>query len=410
MDLKPVWVPIVQRLFPTLGPGGIANGLSWVLHADATKMVHVTRYADIREVWEREADFSVRTYQQRMAETTGPFILGMTDDARYQHEAHILGQVLRRADAELVRRIAREESERAIARVAKRGQIDAVSELASVVSMRTAMRYFGLEVADPMRVLALFQVTSWYIFAFWFDPSMRDAAIAAGKELRAILDDLIARRRQNGQLGDADVLGRLLSEASDFADRDAGVARSLAGLCSGTLNAPIGLFVNMMDKLLSLDAAQRDKLHALANDDGAREPLRDYLLEAQRFGAFPGALCRFAEQTTSIARGTSRACTIPAGTTVVLWPLLAAYDADVFSQPFRFMPGRPRDLYMTVGHARHRCLGEHVGQTLVEEMARALLRLPGLARAPGDAGQVHRQAIEKASFPDRFELTFDVSG
>jgi cytochrome P450 len=406
MDLKPLWVPVVQRFSPTIGPGGLANALSCVLHADATKMVHVTRYADIREVWEREEDFSVRTYSQRLGETTGPFILGESNDARYAIESHILGQAVRRSDAPLVRRIAREESARAVSSVANGGQIDAVGELASVVSIRTAMRYFGLDVRDPMGLLALFQVTSWYIFAFWFDPKMRDAAIDAARTLRPMLDELVAQRRRAGKAGDADVLGRLLRLSSSFSDGDAGVARSIAGLCSGMLHAPIGLFVSMVDKLLSLDPAAQYGVHELAQS--GRDPARfsEYLLEAQRFGAFPGALCRFAERSATIAQGARRAAEIPKGTTVVLWPFLAGFDPEAFPQPFRFKPGRPRETYMTLGHARHHCLGAHAGQTLIEEMARALFALPNLRRAEGELGAVRRRPTSQAGFPDRFVLRF----
>ena len=411
MDLKPIWVPLVHRLFPTPGPGRLASGLSLFLHADASKMVHVTRYADVQEVWQREEDFSVRTYGARMSETTGPFILGMTDSARYLPEARVLAQVVRRDDAALIQRIAIEETERAFERIEGRGRIDVIQDVADLVPIRLAMRYFGIQVADSERLLRLFQKVSFYIFAFWFDPTMRDAAIAAGVELKYILGDLIKRRRQSGQLGDHDVLGRLLSLHEPFVDGDAGIARSIAGLCSGTLNAPIGLFSNAVDKLLGLERGQRRALYELACSRAATDPsghtFEDYVREAERFGVFPGVLHRYAERSTSIAAGTSREKQIEQGTTVVVWPWLASLDSAPFEQPFAFRPGRPKSQYMAFGHSRHRCLGEHIGQTMVTEMARALFALPGLRRAPGKAGTIQSLPIEQASFPRSFLLEFD---
>lgn len=411
MDLKPLWVPLVHRFVPTPGPGRLAAGLSFFLHADASKMVHVTRYADVREVWQREDDFSVRTYGTRMAETTGPFILGTTDSARYLPEARVLAQVVRREDAALIQRIAAEETERAFLRVRSRGRVDVIQDVADIVPIRLAMRYFGIQVADSERLLRLFQKVSFYIFAFWFDPAMRDAGIAAGVELKHILGELIKRRRQSGEHGDQDVLGRLLSMHEPFVDGDAGIARSIAGLCSGTLNAPIGLFANSVDKLISLPRSQRRTLQELARSsagvDRQGHSFQDYVLEAERFGVFPGVLHRYAERDTTIAAGTAREKHVAAGTTVVVWPWLAGFDSVPFEQPFAFKPGRPKSQYMAFGHERHRCLGEFIGQAMVCEMTRALFALDGLRRASGKAGTIQSRPIEQASFPRSFVLEFE---
>jgi cytochrome P450 len=413
MNLKPIWIPLVHRFFPTPGPGKLTSALSLMLHAEASNMVHVTRYADIREVWEREDDFSVRTYGVRMAETTGPFILGTTDSARYKREAQLLAQVVRREDAALIQRIAVEETEQAFLRVRGRGRghVDVIRDVGDVVPIRLAMRYYGIQVADAERLLRLFQKVSFYIFSFWFDPTMRDIAIAAAVELKQILGEIIERRRQRGELGDGDVLGRLLSLRDPFDDGDAGIARSIAGLCSGTLNAPIGLFANTVDKLLDLDRNQRRTLHELARTpssvDAQQHSFEDYVLEGERFGFFPGVLHRYAERTTTIAAGTSREKRIAEGTTVVVWPWLAGFDSVPFERPFTFKPGRPKSQYMSFGHGRHRCLGEHIGQTLVREMSRSLFALPGLRRAHGKAGAIQSLPIEQASFPSSFRLEFD---
>ncbi len=412
MDLRKLWLPLAHRLFPTIGPGGAANALSLVLHSDASRMVHVTRYMDVAEVWSRDDDFSVRGYGERMGATTGPFILGMDDLDRYTKDATVIRSALRRDDAALVRRIVAEETAQAMDRVRKVGRIDIVRDLANVVPIRFSMRYFGLPEEDLDELLRRFQVASWYIFSFWFDPRMRDAAVSAAEDVRGTLAKYIEQRRREGDIAERDVIGRLLAASNGFADGDVGVLRSIAGLCSGTLNAPIGLFVNGMNKLVSLPEHERRTLHvmarrAVAGSERDDRSFRDYLREAERFGVFPSVLYRHAEHDTALAAGTSREKKIPAGTTVVIWPSLAAFDRDVFESPFEFIPGRPRWKYMGFGHGRHACLGEHIGQTLLHEMARALFALPRLRRGPGRAGTVRTLPVEQANFPSSFVLEFD---
>jgi cytochrome P450 len=120
-------------------------------------------------------------------------------------------------------------------------------------------------------------------------------------------------------------------------------------------------------------------------------------------------LHRYAERRSVLAEGTPRARTVEQGTTVVVWPSLAAFDERVFPSPFTFMRGRPQTHYMGFGHGLHRCLGEHVGQALIEQMARALFALEGLSRARGRAGTVQNGPLSKARFPISFRVRFDPS-
>jgi len=413
MDARELWLPLAHELLPIVGPGGLLNAvLSRYLGTDASRMVHVTRYADVAEIWQRDEDFSVRGYDERMTETTGPFILGMNEPGRYTPEAAILGRAVRREDAALVQRLVAEETASAIGRFRHTGRIDAIRDVADPVCIRFAQRYFGLEGPEPIRLLRLFQVVSWYIFTFFRDPVMRKAAASAAEELGTILDGIIQRRRAEGHIGDGDIMGRLLATAKDFRDGDHGVARSIAGLASGTLNAPIGLFANALNKLLGLDESTLARVRELARsaasgsaDDAAL--LSTYVDEAERFGVFPSVLYRHAERDAVIAAGTPRETRIPEGCTVVVWPSLGAFDAEVFDNPFAFQPGRPRQKYLSFGYGRHRCLGEHIGQALVHQMMQGLFALPGLRRAEGKAGRLVTRELHEANFPDGLVLEFD---
>lgn len=412
-DRRSLYLPIVQRLCPTPGPGGLVGAaLAHVLDADASNAIHVTRYLDVMEVLERDDDFSVRLYDEKMTETTGPFYLGMNDLARYLPDAHIIQSVVRRTDAELIRRIVTEETARALDLVRKKGVIDVVQDLAHVVPMRFVMRYYGIPYPDPEKLLGLFQTQAKYLFTFWTNPAKREEATAAGREIRVILNDMIRRRREGGNIDDGDIIGRLLSRKETFSDGDTGVARSVAGLASGSLNAPIGLFVLSMDKLMSLADAESATLRDVARGAAAGRPsdkerLADYVREAERFNVYPPFSYRYAERDTTLATGASREKAIPKGTKVVAWHSLAAFDRDTFDDPFSFVPGRPRWQYMCFGHGRHRCLGEHIGQILLEEMAQGLFSLPRLRRAAGKAGTLQFLPIPAGGFASSFRLEFD---
>lgn len=384
--------------------------LSKAVGADAESTVHVTRYFDVMEVLERDDDFSVRLYDEKMSATTGPFFLGMNDKARYERDAEVIWRAVRRTDVELAHRIAAEETKLALDAVRGTGRVDVVKDLVEVAVMRFVMRYFGTPLTEPERLLRLYQTTSKYLFAFWSDPVMRDEAISAGKSLRELLGETVAERRRSRNGAD-DVIGRFVDMEQGFVDGDTGIVRSVAGLSSGSINAPLGLFVYSVDTLLSLPEQELDNVRKLAESASlgsapASAGFRDYLYEAERFNVYPPFSYRYAERDTSIAVGTPREKRIPKGATVVTWQSLAAFDGDVFEAPYDFHAGRPRWQYAGFGHARHRCLGEHIGQALIYELALGLFTLPGLRRASSDAGRVRNLSVQQGKYPSTFTAEF----
>jgi cytochrome P450 len=170
--------------------------------------------------------------------------------------------------------------------------------------------------------------------------------------------------------------------------------------------------VTSAEKLLDLDEPDARRLRALAQSavTGSKEDLatfKTYVNEAERFGVFPSVLFREATRDTVLAPGTSHEKKLAAGSRVVVWPSLAAFDKDVFEDPFEFKPGRPEQKYMTFGYGRHRCLGEHIGQILVHEILLAVFALPGVRRAPGNEGQVTHRGVQEDNFPVSLILEFD---
>lgn len=406
-----LFLPLVHRFWPSPGPGGLVDFvLSKALGADAENTVHVTRYYDVQEVLERDDDFSVRIYDEKMTATTGPFFLGMNDKARYERDAEVIWRAVSKTDADVAHRIAAEETKLALDRVRGAGRVDIVKDLVVTVVSRFVMRFFGTHVPDGERLLRSYQTTSKYLFAFWSDPVMRDEAVAAGATIKELLSAVVAERRRN-PTGADDVLGRFVAMTKGFSDGDTGIVRSIAGLSSGAVNAPLGLFVYSVDTLLSLPRRELDALRGLderahSGDRSAGEKFFEYLREAERFNVYPPFSYRYAERDTAIAVGTAREKRIPKGATVVTWQSLAAFDRDVFDRPFEFRAGRPRSQYNGFGHGRHRCLGEHIGQALIYEMALGLFALPGIHRAANGAGRVRNTTVQQGHYPYTFTAEF----
>jgi hypothetical protein len=76
------------------------------------------------------------------------------------------------------------------------------------------------------------------------------------------------------------------------------------------------------------------------------------------------------------------------GAWVVTMPLLANYDSRVFPNPDRFNPMReyaPGRSPLLFGWAQHGCLGAHLAELLMVEMAKPLFA-KGLGRIPGPDG------------------------
>lgn len=135
----------------------------------------------------------------------------------------------------------------------------------------------------------------------------------------------------------------------------------------------------------------------------ARDALTHYIYEALRFRPMLPLLVRDAPRATIVAKGTPRVRVVPAGARVLAAPLAGMFDPEIFPHPPRFDPARPIESYIHFGDGERHCFGKYVAESALMEMVRALLRLPGLARASGRDGRIHYEGPA----PYSFILTFD---
>src|SRR5262249_42932895 len=124
----------------------------------------VTRYQDVIEVLDRNADFEV-VYEPKMRALTGDenFFLGMQDTPLYTRDVSNMRLVMRRDDvAAIVQPLARRLAEELVAKHAKR--MDLPNDLTLRVPTAIVTDYLGITGAANSDLIAWSTVMFWYLF------------------------------------------------------------------------------------------------------------------------------------------------------------------------------------------------------------------------------------------------------
>jgi len=387
--LRPVFA-ILRRWFPILRLG---------------KTAIISRYNDVIEVLKRDGDFSISQINaSKIDKIDGPFILGMDAGPQYDREQAALMQVIRRDDLEGIRAFVRNEAAGLIDAARPQSRIDVVNGLARVVPVRLITSYFGILGPDDPTMMRWMRDIFHYIFAnlTGADSVLQDALNSAA-EMHQSMDAQIARRKSLGkQEHTDDVLGRLLSlqdSAHPWLDDNA-VRRNLGGVIVGAVDTTSKFVALALNELLRRPAALAEAQAAARAED--IEAVRAYTWEAVRFNPHHPLQVRYCGREARIAAREKRAKTIPAGTATFVSTISAMFDPEVFTHPGKF-DGQRKVEYLHFGYGMHACFGRAINGVQIPELVAALLRLPGLRRAPGAAGQI----LYDGPFPNRLVLAFD---
>lgn len=371
--------------------------------------VIVTRFHDVVEVLDLDGIFSVKPYERWIRFTGhGPnYILGMDDSPQLQADQSILRLAARRDDLDAVRRIVDAAAEAYLGAVRHTKRLDLADSFAREVPLKLAAEYFGVPGPDPRTLGRWTRTLFLAIFGnFTADPKIAEAGKAAGGEFIAYLDGLIAdlkARRRSGEPPRDDVVGRLISMqcAPNAAFDDARIRDNLIGTINGIIdntntavNRAVDAFLDRPDAMAAAAAAAR------AGDD---DVLFAHILEVMRFNPPAPILARVSVREHVLARGTSRAATVPAGRLVLLATGGAMMDETELDAPSEYRPGRPYHQYLHFGRGIHMCFGRFISRVQLVALIGRLLLLPNLRRASGDEGKL----TFRGPFPERFVLNFD---
>ncbi|MGN6815429.1 MAG: cytochrome P450 [Solirubrobacterales bacterium] len=364
------------------------------------KIAVVSRYDDVVEVLEHDEAFSVSEYGEKMRALAGDFILGRDDSAAYEREVSILRLAAPRSDIPGLAGFAASEAERIVAEA--QGQLDLV-DFASRVPVRLVERWFGTPGPDEKTQI------EWAcaMFADIFlnqqdDAELHAAAERAGVAMRSHLDSVIAARKASGEIGD-DVLGRLISMQADpdtaFTDEE--IRTNFIGLIVGFIPTVMSATTLAVNALLERPDALAQACEAARTDDD--ETLRACMWEAMRLGPMAAGVIRRTAVDYVVAEGTHHATRIPAGTLTLAATQSAMLDGDVIDDPSDFKTDRPPHHYLHFGAGMHECFGRFANAMQIPAIAKAVLRQPGVKRAPGAEGKLERND----QYPTRLLVGFD---
>jgi len=369
------------------------------------KRAIVTRFSDVIEVLKRDRDFTIaEVNSERIGQIDGPFILGMDKSEEYDRESTLLHQCVRLEDLDRIRGLVKGTAEEFIAAARPQKRIDVVNGLARIVPIRLVATYFGMPGTDDPSMMRWMRDVFHYIFAdLTKAPTVLQDALNSGAELRGHMDKQIAlRKSKEASLPrNDDVLGRLLDlqVMHSWLDDNA-VRRNLSGLIVGAVDTTSHFVTLAVDELLRRPKQIASARVAALNGD--IEKVRRFAWEAVRFNPHHPVQVRHCSKRTKIAEGTPRMKTLPEGALIYVATLSAMFDSAEFVEPGQFNSQRSSQ-YLHFGYGMHECFGRHINAVQIPELVSALLRLPNLRRARGQAGQIQYDG----PFPDRLILEFD---
>src|SRR4051794_11433062 len=362
----------------------------------------VTRYHDVTEVLGHDEAFSVQPYREKMVRLAGDFILGTDDSPRYERDVSILRLAAPRSDVPALAAFVEETAETPVAD--GNGRID-VADLAKRVPARLFGRWFGTPGPDEDTLIAWTLAIFEDIFVnVKNDPAISAKADGASAALAAHLDAAIADRKAQAHGAPAtDVVGRLLAMqgtgATAFTDEEIRV--NVVGLVCGFVPTIATATTFALDALLDRPEALEGAQAAARTDDD--DALRAHMFEAMRLEPQGPGLFRTARTDFEVAEGSMHATRIPAGTVTFAATQSAMLDDDVVDHPHEFRTNRPAHHHLHFGVGLHQCFGRFANAMQIPLIAKAVLRRPGLARAPGPEGRL----VKAGPFPQSLLLTFE---
>jgi cytochrome P450 len=362
----------------------------------------VSQFRDVEEILHREEIFSVSPYLPRMMGVIGPFVLSQDITPRYDHDISVMRLVVRREDLARVKDIVSRHAAAIVGGLFHGGgPVEIVQTLTRKVPVRLADEYYGFSAAQDEQMMSWARACFREFFINLLDdPQVRAPAVAAGVEMAARLDVLLAERR-GGVAGDKDdVMGRLLrlQRAGDVAGLDDDlVRRTLMGLVIGMVETPSQAAIQALLMLLSMPDALASAAAAAKGDDD--DALADLVFEALRFRPINPMVVRIAKEDYRLRAGEPDETVIGKGTSVFALTWSAMFDPRVMDAPEQFRADRPDYDYLHFATGLHACFGRYISRIQIPQILKPLLKLKGLraAGAPQYDG----------TFPQTFSVAAD---
>jgi cytochrome P450 len=369
----------------------------------STGPVFITRFPDVQEALSRPDIFNV-TYAPMMDPSVGPYMLGRDCTEINQRDKGIMRAYMRMEDLPVIRQRVRRLADEAVEAVLyTANEIEVISTLSRMVPIRLTGEYFGFPGPDAASMFRWSRATQYDMFHnLDGNEQVHQDNIAAGHEMRAYLTGLLPRRRAQLAAGERlhDILSRLLEShfAADIGFDDERIITNMMGTLVGGIETTSQAIVQILDQLFKRPKVLAEAI-AAANGNDDRLMYR-YCWEALRFNPINPFVVRRCVADYRIAKGTLRAATIRAGSTVLVSTRSAMRDGRQLDAASGFAIDRPESVYMHLGYGLHTCLGDQVSRVQVPEIVRRILQIPGVR----PAGPID---FAGGPFPERYVLRYD---
>ena len=344
-----------------------------------------TTYADCSLILRRHLSFQVDLYKPKQ----GSYWMAQDETPVHVREKAVMRALLDREELPAMRAFIGQTAADRLTLGA--GAISVPHGLARAVALSLVQEWFGFDGSDRQ---SLFEWSYWsQQDAFHNQPfdHRPDAAQVIAKRERAefmmglYLARLIATKTVEVKLGgggDKPVARLLRLVFSGGLNDDFDIKRAIyniGGLLIGAVETSNHAVCNALAEIFARpDVLARARL-AAADPDPVK--FDGFAFEALRFRpAFP-YFFRTAHRDVELSSGTPHAVTVQPGTTVLAVTHSAMQDEHVFADPARFHEARAMGDTFTYGQGIHECLGKAIGQALVAETVRQVLRLKDVAPA-----------------------------
>jgi cytochrome P450 len=365
--------------------------------------VFITRFPDVQEALSRPDIFNI-TYAPMIDPSVGPFMLGRDCTEINQRDKGIMRAYMRMEDLPAIRQTVRRLANEAVEAVLyTQNEIEVVSTLSRGVPVKLTGDYFGFLGPDAASMFRWSRATQYDMFHnLDNDEKVHQDNIVAGHEMRAYLTELLPRRRAQLAAGEKldDILSRLLEShfASAIGFDDERIITNIMGTLVGGVETTSQAIVQILDQLFRRPKVLAQAI-AAANGNDDRLMYR-YCWEALRFNPINPFVVRHCVADYRIAKGTLRAATIRAGSTVLVSTRSAMRDGRQLDAASGFAIDRPESVYMHLGYGLHTCLGDQVSRVQVPEIVRRILQIPGVR----PAGPID---LAGGPFPERYLIRYD---
>ncbi len=370
------------------------------------ELTFVSRFDDCLAVLRQPNVFSVALYKPKQ----GEYWMAQDETARHWREKSIMRSVLDLEELADIRKFVGQKTSDML--LSADGKLDVVNGLSRAVPIALVQERFGFTGSDPQELRAW---SYWNQYdAFHNQPFDKDVVAdpvaietnrkAANQRMVAYLLPLVQRRLAEMTAGVAakDPVTRLLRLAlSSGVQFDMSrVVQNVGGLLIGTVETTSHAVINAMAELFHRPAVLAAAITAAASDDPTT--FDGFVWEALRFRPPFPYFFRVCEHDSRLAGGTEHERPVAKGRIVMPCVHSAMFDEHYFVEPEKFDAARGTANTFHFGYGHHECLGRYIGQQMIPEIVRQVLRMPGVK----ESGPVD---FQKGPFPEHYPLEWTMA-